>query len=121
MKISIELASLRREYSQKSLSRSTVDPDPFEQFAAWMNEALASEIAEPSAMTLATADIEARPAARVVLLKGFDQKGFVFFTNYESRKAADLIANPVAVLHFFWPELERQVIIGGSVKKTSRE
>lgn len=121
MKISTELANLRREYSQKNLSRSTADPNPFEQFSEWMNEALGAEISDPTAMTLATADRNAKPSARVVLLKGFDEKGFVFFTNYESRKAADLISNPHAVLHFFWPDLERQVTISGDVEKTSME
>jgi len=121
MKVSAKLAGLRREYSQKSLSRSTVDPDPFEQFAVWMNEALSAEIADPTAMTLATADSDGKPSARVVLLKGVDENGFVFFTNYDSRKASDLISNPVAVLHFFWPDVERQVIVSGTVEKTSRE
>lgn len=121
MSVSKELASLRREYSLKSLSRSTIHPDPIEQFGVWMNEALSAEVSEPTAMTLATADKNRRPSARTVLLKGFDESGFVFFTNYESKKGADLAENPFAVLHFFWPELERQVIIGGEVEKTSRE
>jgi pyridoxamine 5'-phosphate oxidase len=119
MKVSKELADLRREYSLKSLSKSTVDPDPFEQFAAWMNEALAAEIIDPTAMTLATAGSDGTPSARIVLLKGLDKQGFVFFTNYESRKAADLASNPKASLLFFWPDLERQVIINGTVEKTS--
>ena len=121
MKVSKELADLRREYSLKSLSKSTVDPDPFEQFVAWMNEALGAEIVDPTAMTLATAGADGTPAARIVLLKGFDKEGFVFFTNYESRKAADLASNPKASLLFFWPDLERQVIINGTVEKTSEK
>jgi pyridoxamine 5'-phosphate oxidase len=121
MKVNTELANLRREYSRKSLSKSTVASDPFEQFAGWMNEALAAEVNDPTAMTLATADADGKPSARIVLLKGFDRNGFLFFTNYESKKGSDLILNPNAVLHFFWPDLERQVIISGTVEKTSRE
>jgi len=121
MKVTKELASLRREYALKSLSRSTVDRDPFVQFTAWMNEALAAEVSEPTAMTLATVDADHRPSARIVLLKGFDEGGFVFYTNYESKKGVNLLANPNAALHFFWPDLERQVEITGTVVKTSPE
>ncbi|MEP7074872.1 MAG: pyridoxamine 5'-phosphate oxidase [Acidobacteriota bacterium] len=121
MKVNRELASLRREYALKTLSRSSADRDPLAQFASWMNEALAAEISEPTAMTLSTADEECRPSARVILLKGFDEKGFVFFTNYESKKGSDLALNPNAFLHFFWPDLERQIAITGTVEKTSRE
>jgi len=121
MKVSKKLADLRREYSLKSLSKSTVAKGPFEQFAAWMNEALTSEIIDPTAMTLATASVDGMPSARTVLLKGFDENGFVFFTNYESRKASDLTANPRASLLFFWPDLERQIIIAGTVEKTSEK
>src|SRR5947209_1155554 len=120
MKVSKELAGLRREYALKSLSKSTVDPDPFKQFAVWMNEALAAEIADPTAMTLATADSDCRPSARIVLLKNFDENGLVFFTNYESKKASDLLTNPKAALNFYWADLERQIIIAGTVEKTSR-
>ena len=121
MKVSKKLADLRREYSLKSLSKSTVAKGPFEQFAAWINEALTSEIIDPTAMTLATASVDGMPSARTVLLKGFDENGFVFFTNYESRKASDLTANPRASLLFFWPDLERQIIIAGTVEKTSEK
>lgn len=116
-----ELAALRREYSLKQLSRASVSPDPFEQFSIWMNEAINSEILDATAMTVGTVDADRRPSARVVLLKGYGPNGFVFYTNYESRKARDLAANPNAVLHFFWPELERQIIINGHVEKTSHE
>jgi len=116
-----ELSALRREYSLKQLSRSSVSRDPFEQFSIWMNEAISSEILDATAMTIATVDADCRPSARVVLLKGYGPDGFVFYTNYESRKARDLAANPNAVLHFFWPELERQIIINGKVGKTSLE
>jgi len=111
------IADVRREYSRESLDESSVAPDPIEQFRAWFDEALGSELAEPTAMTLATAaagaDGLARPSARMVLLKGFDARGFVFFTNYRSRKGRELAANPHASLVFFWAELERQVRIEG--------
>ena len=116
-----ELASIRRDYSLKELSRSSVDRNPFEQFGTWMTEALNSEVPEPTAMTLATVDAECRPSARVVLLKEFSESGFVFYTNYESKKAQDLLANHNTVLHFFWPELERQVSLYGTAEKTTVE
>ncbi len=115
------LADLRREYSLEELSESTIDHDPFGQFSAWMNEALNSKVLEPTAMTVSTVDAASRPSARVVLLKGFDANGFVFFTNYESKKATDLDSNPNISLHFFWPGLERQIIIIGQAVKTTRE
>ena len=115
------LADMRRDYSLKELSETTIDRDPFAQFSAWMHEALESVVIEPTAMTVSTVDESGRPSSRVVLLKGFDAKGFVFFTNYESKKATDLESNPNISLHFFWPDLERQIIISGSVEKTSRE
>src|SRR5438105_1757996 len=111
------LADLRREYSLRELSRRSVDPDPFIQFSGWMDNAVASAIMDPNAMTVATVDSDCKPSARVVLLKGFGQDGFVFFTNYESKKGADLAANPSAALHFYWRELERQVAICGQVEK----
>lgn len=116
-----ELAALRRDFSRESLSEISVAGDPFEQFSKWMDEALAAEIVDATAMTLSTVDTECRPSSRVVLLKGFDKTGFAFYTNYESKKARDLAANPNATVHFFWAELERQVIISGMVSKTSRE
>ena len=116
-----ELASLRRDFSRESLSETSVSGDPFDQFTKWMDEALAAEIVDATAMTLSTVDAECRPSSRVVLLKGFNSSGFTFYTNYESKKARDLAANPNAVIHFFWAELERQVIISGTVAKTPRE
>jgi pyridoxamine 5'-phosphate oxidase len=116
-----DLAALRRDYSRQELSRSSVAADPFVQFANWFEEYLNSQPLEPNAMTLSTADSDARPSSRVVLLKGFDTDGFVLFTNYESTKSRQLAENPSASLHFFWPELERQVSISGSASKTSRE
>lgn len=112
-----KLASLRREYSKNKLSRSSVTADPFEQFRKWMDEALNSELPEPTAMMLSTVSAECRPSSRVVLLKGYGPDGFVFFTNYKSRKGRELEVNPYAALHFFWPELERQINVSGSVSK----
>ena len=115
------VANLRLEYKLKSLDISDVVEDPIQQFRLWFNEALSSEIREPNAMVLATADFNAVPNARVVLLKGFDERGFTFYTNYESTKGKELIQNPLAALVFNWLELERQVRITGEVHKTSVE
>jgi pyridoxamine 5'-phosphate oxidase len=116
-----ELADLRKDYSLHTLDEGSVAEDPFEQFSKWMEEAIAAQLPEPTAMTLATADAENRPSSRVVLLKGYDDRGFRFFTNYESRKGRQLDANPFCSLHFFWPELERQVNISGRATQLSRK
>lgn len=116
-----ELADLRRDFSAAGLSESEVSTSPFEQFSAWMDDALNADVEDVNAMTLSTVGADGHPSARVVLLKFFDDQGFVFFTNYESKKGTDLSANPHAVFHFFWPQLDRQVAIYGSVEKTSRE
>jgi pyridoxamine 5'-phosphate oxidase len=108
---------LRIDYKRETLDESAVAPDPFRQFERWFDEAVKAEVPEPNAMTLATADAAGRPSARVVLLKGFDDRGFVFFTNYASRKGRELAARRDAALLFFWPELERQVRIEGTVAK----
>jgi pyridoxamine 5'-phosphate oxidase len=113
------IADLRREYASRALSEEEADPDPLKQFSVWFGEALKSELLDVNAMTLATATPAGEPAARIVLLKGFDDQGFVFFTNYESAKARDLAANPRACLLLFWRELERQVRITGSIAKTT--
>ncbi len=115
------LYQLRREYSRRSLNEQDVDPNPFVQFRHWLDEAIRSEMIEPNAMILATASADALPSARVVLLKGFDERGFLFFTNYESRKAEELRKNPQASLLFYWGELSRQVRIEGTVEVASRE
>ena len=117
----VDVASLRNEYTRAGLHERDVSPDPFAQFDRWFNEAVSAGVAEPNAMTLATASADGDPDARIVLLKGYDARGFNFFTNYESRKGAELSANPRATLVFFWHELERQVRIRGSVAKVSRE
>ena len=117
-----ELAARRRDYSAASLVESSVDPDPIEQFRRWFAvavEACRSTAEEPHAMTLATSDAEGRPSARTVLLKGFDAAGFVWFTNYESRKGRELETNPLAALNFRWGALERQVSVRGTVSKVS--
>ncbi|WP_026370635.1 pyridoxamine 5'-phosphate oxidase [Kallotenue papyrolyticum] len=113
------ISELRKEYTLTGLNEREVDPDPLRQFQRWFEQALAAGLPEPNAMTLATADRAGRPAARIVLLKGVDERGFVFFTNYQSRKGQELAANPYAALLFFWPELERQVRIEGQVEPVS--
>lgn len=116
-----ELADLRRDFSNGGLFESGVAASPFEQFSVWMNEALMAGLIDANAMTLSTVGEDARPSARVVLLKYFGEEGFAFFTNYESKKGRDLNSNPFTVLHFFWPQLDRQVAVYGRVQKTSRE
>ncbi|MBN9298530.1 MAG: pyridoxamine 5'-phosphate oxidase [Filimonas sp.] len=113
------IAAIRTDYKQKTLNEADVANEPITQFATWWKEALASEIDEVNAMTLATASKEGIPAARIVLLKSYDDKGFVFFTNYNSHKGKEIAENPHAVLVFFWKELERQVRITGTVAKVS--
>ncbi len=115
------LSDLRKEYTRAGLRESDVDPDPVEQFRRWFDEALAADLHEPNAMTVATASPDGAPSARVVLLKGFDERGFVFYTNYEGRKGRELDENPCAALLFYWGELERQVRIEGSVSRVSEE
>jgi len=115
------LADIRKDYSLRELSEEKIDSDPFTEFGIWMDEALESQVNEPTAMTLSTAAADGRPSSRVVLLKGYDRDGFVFFTNYESRKGRELAANPYAAINFFWPELERQVNISGRTSKVSGE
>ena len=115
------IADIRTSYSKKSLSEKNVLPDAVDQFGKWWDEALEAELTEVNAMTLATASANGGPDARIVLLKGFSKDGFVFFTNYESRKGQELAENPQACLLFFWKELERQVRINGTVSKISKE
>lgn len=113
------IADLRKDYKLASLDEADVAASPLAQFDKWFKEALSAELPEPNAMTLATCDAQSRPSARVVLIKDFDERGFVFFTNYESHKGQDLTANNRAALLFFWPELERQIRIQGRVEKVS--
>lgn len=113
------IASIRKEYKLQQLDEQDMSPDPFHQFDNWWQEALKSEILEPNAMTLCTASADGVPSARIVLLKGISEGGFLFFTNYNSYKARDLADNPRACLVFFWKELERQVRVTGLVEKTN--
>jgi pyridoxamine 5'-phosphate oxidase len=112
---------MRREYARGALAEADVDADPVVQFGRWFQQAEEAGLLEPTAMTLATATPDGRPSARMVLLRGFDQRGFVFYSNYDSRKGAELAANPLAALVFWWGELERQVRVEGRVERTSRE
>ena len=113
------LAELRKNYSLGSLDVADVDRNPFRQFDAWFAQAVDAKLPEPNTMTLATVDSRGRPSARIVLIKGVDERGFMFFTNYESRKGRELADNPHASLLFYWIELERQVRIEGTVVKAS--
>lgn len=116
-----DLADLRKDYALAGLLEKDLARDPFQQFEKWFQEAEAAKVVEPNAMTLATATADGRPAARTVLLKGLDGRGFVFYTNYESRKGRELLANAHATLVFPWLALERQVIVEGTVSQVSRE
>jgi pyridoxamine 5'-phosphate oxidase len=115
------IQNLRQEYRAAELAESDVDKNPFIQFGKWFKEALDALLYEPNVMTLATADLTGKPSARILLLKGFDENGFVFFTNYSSKKGKDLQENPQASMVFFWPELERQVRIDGLITKVPEE
>jgi pyridoxamine 5'-phosphate oxidase len=113
------IADLRKDYTLQGLSETDVDPNPFIQFKQWFDQALAAQLTEPNAMTIATATLDGKPSARMVLLKDFDQRGFVFYTNYNSQKGQELAQNPQASLVFWWAELERQVRISGQIEKVS--
>lgn len=119
MKSSQSVEDLRRDYRQQALKKSDLNPDPVEQFRKWFEEACAAELTEPNAMTLACADATGKVSARTVLLKAYDSRGFVFFTNYKSRKSKALEENPKASLLFPWLDLERQVEINGIAEKIS--
>jgi pyridoxamine 5'-phosphate oxidase len=119
--MSNEIADIRKDYKLASLEEADVASNPIDQFARWWNEAVASQIDEVNAMTLATVNAAGVPAARIVLLKGYNPSGFIFFTNYESDKGKNLAQNPNAALVFFWKELERQIRIEGTVQKVSAQ
>ena len=119
--MSVDPAALRREYASRALTEESADADAIRQFSVWWDEANASALLDVNAMTLATASRDGAPAARTVLLKGFDADGFVFFTNYDSAKGRHLLENPRASLLFFWAALERQIRITGRVTRVSRE
>lgn len=113
------LADMRTDYGQQSLTESDTLADPFAQFSAWFDQALAAQVREPNAMSVATVDASGKPSSRIVLVKQFDPRGFTWYTNYDSQKGSELRNNPHAALLFFWPELERQVRIEGKVERTS--
>jgi pyridoxamine 5'-phosphate oxidase len=114
-----DIARLRTDYMKGALDEEHADPHPMRQFARWWDEATRSMLREANAMTLATAAVDGTPSARTVLLKGYDDDGFVFYTNYDSRKGRELAANPRAALLFFWAELERQIRIEGAVERVA--
>jgi pyridoxamine 5'-phosphate oxidase len=115
------ISDIRKTYSAGALNESDVLLNPIEQFKVWLQQAIDAGMIEPTAMTLATVDEQGRPSARTVLLKNVDEHGFVFYTNYESRKAKDIAVSPHAALLFFWDKLERQVRVEGKISKVSRE
>lgn len=115
------LQHIRSEYAKESLDVTSIDKDPIKQFEKWFEEAIAGNIMEPNAMSLATVSVDNRPSLRIVLLKGIDEGKFLFYTNYQSRKGNQLEANPACALTFFWPELERQVRIEGTVERVATE
>ncbi len=117
----MNIADMRRDYLMKPFNEMDAKEDAMEQFHLWFEEAVQAEVPEPNAMTLATASLNGRPSARIVLLKGATSEGFVFFTNYESRKAQEMAVNPQAALVFSWLELARQVRIDGTIQKISKE
>ena len=114
-----KIADIRNEYSREELTEAIVEHSPIKQFGKWFEEALQAEVSEPTAMSLGTATPDGRPSVRIVLLKGFDELGFVFFTNYDSRKGKDISLNPNGALTFFWHALERQVRIEGRIELVS--
>jgi pyridoxamine 5'-phosphate oxidase len=115
----LNTADLRQEYHRASLTEADADPDPLRQFQTWLHQAVQAALPEPTAMTLATVAADGKPSARIVLLKGVDPGGFIFFTNYESRKGMELGARPAAALLFHWVELERQVRVEGVAAKVT--
>jgi pyridoxamine 5'-phosphate oxidase len=117
----VNISELRRDYAREALDESSTAAHPLEQFGRWFDEARKADLLEVNAMTLATASVDGRPSARVVLLKGVDSRGFVFFTDYRSRKGQELDANPQGALVFYWAELERQVRVGGRIERLTSD
>ena len=117
----LKINELRREYRLKPLDQNNLKDDPFLQFSSWFEQAVEAHVLEPNAMALATASLDGHPSCRIVLLKEIDCRGFLFFTNYESRKGQDLASNPFACVNFHWNILERQVVISGKVEILSRK
>jgi pyridoxamine 5'-phosphate oxidase len=117
----MDIADLRKEYTFAGLRRCDLHPHPIQQFNNWFQQAISAAVPEPNAMVLATVDCEGQPSSRVVLLKGIDQRGLSFYTNYRSRKGAELAANPRAALTIFWAELERQISVRGTCSRLSHD
>ncbi len=115
----ISVADLRKEYTFQGLNEADADPNPFGQFKVWFEQARNAQLPEPNAMTIATASLDGKPSARMVLLKDYDQRGFVFYTNYDSDKGQQLLTNPWGAIAFWWAQLERQVRITGRVEQVS--
>ena len=115
------IADLRRDYTKATLDVTTVNPDPVVQFEIWFKEALEAQVIEPNAMNISTVNEQGKPSSRIVLLKGIENKKFVFFTNYQSRKGREIEANPACALTFFWPDLERQVRIEGVITRVDNQ
>ena len=114
-------SKFRREYSDHSLNRSDLPENPLKLFEDWMSNAISGDVAEPLAMALSTANLSGKPSSRIVLLRHYSERGFVFYTNYKSRKADEILQNPLATMNFFWPEQDRQIIINGKITKTSKD
>lgn len=119
--INSKIVSLRKEYSSAFLNEEDVNQNPFKQFELWMQQAVEAEILEPHAMTVSTVSAEGKPSSRIVLLRGFNQEGFVFYTNYNSLKGNEIQQNNFACINFFWPDLERQIRIEGSISKIDQQ
>ncbi len=119
--INSKIVSLRKEYSSAFLNEEDVNQNPFKQFELWMQQAVEAEILEPHAMTVSTVSAEGKPSSRIVLLRGFNQEGFVFYTNYNSHKGNEIQQNNFACINFFWPDLERQIRIEGSISKIDQQ
>ena len=118
--MSKNIADIRRDYSQQALNRHEVDPDPVKQFNKWFDEAINSDITDPTAFTLSTADKDGRPSGRILLLKGVEDRKFIFYSNYESQKGQEIESNPFGGITFYWKELERQVRIQGRIEKIDK-
>ncbi|MCX8054225.1 MAG: pyridoxamine 5'-phosphate oxidase [Ignavibacteria bacterium] len=116
-----DISSIRHDYGKFKLDEKTINKNPFEQFEIWFNQALEGDFADPNAFALSTVNGEGKPSSRILLLKGFDERGFVFYTNYESRKGQELQINPNAAMLFFWDKFERQVRIEGRIEKLTAE
>ncbi|MFM8917360.1 MAG: pyridoxamine 5'-phosphate oxidase, partial [Bacteroidota bacterium] len=111
----------RKEYNLGELVENSIDPNPINQFGTWMANAVDAGIQEPNALTLSTVNMDGRPSSRIVLLRSYDQEGFIFYTNFNSRKGSDISENPYGCMNFFWPDLHRQIRIEGAIEKVSNE